>query len=122
MSSSSGAPESASRRFVAPRLLHSHGGVAVESVPVTAAALFGVGPGWTFSYVPATAETADRANLVERERYSASPTSAQGFWRDFGFSSGPYPGNGWTRRTWGSEARRSCSSEPLNPARKLETY
>ena len=33
------------------------------------------------------------------ERYSASPTYAQRFWRDFGFSRGPYPGNSWTRRT-----------------------
>jgi hypothetical protein len=32
------------------------------------------------------------------ERYSASPTYAQRFWRDFGFSRGPYPGNSWTRR------------------------
>ena len=95
---------------------------AVESVSATAAALFGVGPDWNFSYVAATAELANKAMPVERERYSASPTSAQGFWHDFGFSSGPYPGNGWTRRTWGSEARRSCSSEPLNPESSLETY
>ena len=56
------------------------------------------------------------------ERYSASPTYAQRFWRDFGFSRGPYPGNSWTRRTWCSEGRRSCSSEPLNPESSLETY
>src|SRR5215203_63095 len=39
---------------------------AVESVSATAAALFGVGPDWNFSYVAATAELANRAMLVER--------------------------------------------------------
>ena len=38
---------------------------AGESVSATAA-LFGVGPGWNFSYVAATAELADRAMPVER--------------------------------------------------------
>ena len=39
---------------------------AVESVSATAAALFGVGPDWNFSYVAAAAETANRAMPVER--------------------------------------------------------
>jgi MFS family permease len=39
---------------------------AVESVAVTAAALFGIGLGWNFSYVAATAELADRTVPVER--------------------------------------------------------
>ena len=39
---------------------------AVESVAVTAAALFGIGLGWNFSYVAATAELADRTFPVER--------------------------------------------------------
>ena len=39
---------------------------AVESVFATAAALFGVGPDWNFSYVAAAAETANRAMPVER--------------------------------------------------------
>jgi len=39
---------------------------AVESVSATAATLFGVGPGWNFSYVAATAELVDRAMPVER--------------------------------------------------------
>jgi MFS family permease len=39
---------------------------AVESMSATAAALFGVRPGWNFSYVAATAELADRAMPVER--------------------------------------------------------
>jgi MFS family permease len=39
---------------------------AVESVAATAAALFGIGLGWNFSYVAATAELADRTAPVER--------------------------------------------------------
>ncbi len=39
---------------------------AVESVAATAAALFGIGLGWNFSYVAATAELADRTVPVER--------------------------------------------------------
>src|SRR5215208_4999255 len=39
---------------------------AVESVAATAAALFGIGLGWNFSYVAATAELADRTFPVER--------------------------------------------------------
>ncbi|MDQ4042733.1 MAG: MFS transporter [Actinomycetota bacterium] len=39
---------------------------AVENVAVTAAALFGIGLGWNFSYVAATAELADRTVPVER--------------------------------------------------------
>jgi MFS family permease len=39
---------------------------AVESVVATAAALFGIGLGWNFSYVAATAELADKAVPVER--------------------------------------------------------
>jgi MFS family permease len=39
---------------------------AVESVAATGAALFGIGLGWNFSYVAATAELADRTVPVER--------------------------------------------------------
>jgi MFS family permease len=39
---------------------------AVESVVATAVALFGIGLGWNFSYVAATAELADKAIPVER--------------------------------------------------------
>jgi MFS family permease len=39
---------------------------AVESVVATAVALFGIGLGWNFSYVAATAELADKAVPVER--------------------------------------------------------
>jgi MFS family permease len=39
---------------------------AVESVAATAAALFGIGLGWNFSYVAATAELADRTFPIER--------------------------------------------------------
>ena len=39
---------------------------AVESVAATAVALFGIGLGWNFSYVAATAELADRTVPVER--------------------------------------------------------
>ena len=39
---------------------------AVESVVATAAALFGIGLGWNFSYVAATAELADKTVPVER--------------------------------------------------------
>jgi len=39
---------------------------AVESVVTTAVALFGIGLGWNFSYVAATAELADKAVPVER--------------------------------------------------------
>ena len=39
---------------------------AVESVVATAAALFGIGLGWNFAYVAATAELADRTVPVER--------------------------------------------------------
>jgi len=39
---------------------------AVESVAATAVALFGIGLGWNFSYVTATAELADRTVPVER--------------------------------------------------------
>src|SRR5215204_6232595 len=39
---------------------------AVESVVATAVALFGIGLGWNFSYVAATAELADKTVPVER--------------------------------------------------------
>jgi MFS family permease len=39
---------------------------SVESVVATAAALFGIGLGWNFSYVAATAELADMSAPVER--------------------------------------------------------
>ena len=39
---------------------------AVESVAATAAALFGIGLVWNFSYVAATVELADRTFPVER--------------------------------------------------------
>jgi MFS family permease len=39
---------------------------AVEGVVTTSVALFGIGLGWTFSYVAATAELADRTVPVER--------------------------------------------------------
>jgi MFS family permease len=39
---------------------------AVESVVATSLALFGIGLGWNFSYVAATAELADRTVPVER--------------------------------------------------------
>lgn len=39
---------------------------AVESVAATAVALFGIGLGWNFSYVAATAELADRTVPAER--------------------------------------------------------
>jgi MFS family permease len=42
---------------------------AVESVAATAAALFGIGLGWNFSYVAATAELADRTVPVERGKF-----------------------------------------------------
>jgi MFS family permease len=38
----------------------------VESVPATAVALFGLGIGWNFSFVAATAELADRTEAWER--------------------------------------------------------
>jgi MFS family permease len=38
----------------------------IESVPATAAALFGLGLGWNFSFVAATAELADRTEPWER--------------------------------------------------------
>lgn len=38
----------------------------VESVPATAVALFGLGIGWNFSFVAATAELADRTEAFER--------------------------------------------------------
>lgn len=40
----------------------------VESVPATAAALFGLGLGWNLSFVSATAELADRTHPSERGR------------------------------------------------------
>jgi MFS family permease len=42
--------------------------VGVESVPATAAALFGLGLGWNLSYVAATAELAERTQPWERGR------------------------------------------------------
>jgi len=42
--------------------------VWVESVPATAAALFGLGLGWNLSYVAATAELAERTQPWERGR------------------------------------------------------
>jgi MFS family permease len=42
--------------------------VWVESVPLTAAALFALGLGWNLSFVAATAELADRAEAWERGR------------------------------------------------------
>jgi MFS family permease len=41
---------------------------AVESVVATSVALFGIGLGWNFSYVAATAELAERTNPAERGR------------------------------------------------------
>ena len=38
----------------------------IESVPATALALFGLGLGWNLSFVAATAELADRTEVVER--------------------------------------------------------
>lgn len=43
------------------------GGVA-HSVPLTAVALFGVGLGWSFAYVAATAELSEHASPAERGR------------------------------------------------------
>ena len=40
----------------------------VESVPLTALALFGLGLGWNFSFVAATAELADSTHVSERGR------------------------------------------------------
>jgi MFS family permease len=40
--------------------------VWIESVPATAVALFGLGLGWNFSFVAATAELADRTEPAER--------------------------------------------------------
>lgn len=40
----------------------------VESVPATALALFGLGLGWNFSFVAATAELADSTHVSERGR------------------------------------------------------
>jgi MFS family permease len=40
----------------------------IESVPATAVALFGLGLGWNFSFVAATAELADRTRASERGR------------------------------------------------------
>jgi hypothetical protein len=40
----------------------------VESVGATAVALFGLGLGWNFSFVAATAELADRTRPTERGR------------------------------------------------------
>jgi MFS family permease len=40
----------------------------VESIAATAVALFGLGLGWNFSFVAATAELADRTTAVERGR------------------------------------------------------
>jgi predicted MFS family arabinose efflux permease len=40
----------------------------IESVPATGVALFGLGLGWNFSFVAATAELADRTRASERGR------------------------------------------------------
>jgi MFS family permease len=42
--------------------------VWIESIAATALALFGLGLGWNFSFVAATAELADRTSAVERGR------------------------------------------------------